>query len=220
MNANLLYLLLAILVTASITDIHAYRKGHFDRRKFNRTNVVFTSIITTKLAIQNNVKCVLFQRLVSDEIHNKISVCNNFESQLHLHCNHLHNPLSVIDLAVDESDTNAEIDEFHNNDPRDTMDIYSEYDIEQLCSLTKSLGQYYAGNCMRNSSQSFDNHPNEDEVIENLVNEDDVNSAFGQMSFDNHPDENENIENHDNVPGDTVDISSDALANSITSFDQ
>ncbi|CAH8601161.1 unnamed protein product [Schistosoma bovis] len=114
MNANLLHLLLAIVVTASITDIHAYRKGHFDR---------------------------------------------------------------------------------HYNDPRDTMDISSEYDIEQLCSLTDSLVQYYEGNCMRNTSQ--------------FVNEDDVKSAYDGTSFDNHPGENEVIENHDNVPDGTVDISTD-----------
>ncbi|CAH8291035.1 unnamed protein product [Schistosoma haematobium] len=111
------------------------------------------------------------------------------------------------DLAVDESDTNAGMNDFdaeHNegnresneinyNDPRDTMDISSEYDIEQLCSITDSLVKYYEGNCMRNTSQ--------------FVNEDDVNSAFGEMSFDNHPGENEVIENHDNVPVNTVDIS-------------
>ncbi|CAH8607449.1 unnamed protein product [Schistosoma haematobium] len=113
------------------------------------------------------------------------------------------------DLAVDESDTNAGMNDFdaeHNegnresneinyNDPRDTMDISSEYDIEQLCSITDSLVKYYEGNCMRNTSQ--------------FVNEDDVNSAFGEMSFDNHPGENEVIENHDNVPVNTVDISTD-----------
>ncbi|CAH8601115.1 unnamed protein product [Schistosoma bovis] len=91
MNANLLHLLLAIVVTASITDIHAYRKGHFDR-------------------------------------------------------------------PADESDTNTGINDLHYNDPRDTMDISSEYDIEQLCSLTDSLVQYYEGNCMRNTSQ-YDNVP-------------------------------------------------------------
>ncbi|CAH8601176.1 unnamed protein product [Schistosoma bovis] len=105
MNANLLHLLLAIVVTASITDIHAYRKGHFDRP--------------------------------ADE-----SDTNT----------------GINDLHDEYNEGNRESSEINYNDPRDTMDISSEYDIEQLCSLTDSLVQYYEGNCMRNTSQ-YDNVP-------------------------------------------------------------
>ncbi|CAH8598204.1 unnamed protein product [Schistosoma curassoni] len=144
MNANPLHLLLAIVVTASITDIHAYRKGHFDR-------------------------------------------------------------------PADESDTNPGMNDFHYNDPRDKMDISSEYDIEQLCSLKDSLVQYYEDNCMRSNSQSFDNHPGENEVIENHLDVHiqhmctviynffyfQIQQCMGKssQSFDNHPGENEVIEN-------------------------
>ncbi|CAH8601084.1 unnamed protein product [Schistosoma bovis] len=147
MNANLLHLLLAIVVTASITDIHAYRKGHFDRP--------------------------------ADE-----SDTNT----------------GINDLHDEYNEGNRESSEINYNDPRDTMDISSEYDIEQLCSLTDSLVQYYEGNCMRNTSQ--------------FVNEDDVKSAYDGTSFDNHPGENEVIENHDNVPDGTVDIST-AIGNAL-----
>ncbi|CAH8580244.1 unnamed protein product [Schistosoma intercalatum] len=142
MNANLLHLLLAIVVTARITDIHAYRKGHFDRPV--------------------------------DERDAKEGI-NDFDDE------------------YDEG--NRESNEIKYNDPRDKMDISSEYDIEQLCSITDSLEQYYEGNCMSSNSQ--------------IVNEDDVKSAHDEMSFDNHPDESEVIENHDNVPDGTVDISTD-----------
>ncbi|CAH8593364.1 unnamed protein product [Schistosoma guineensis] len=142
MNANLLHLLLAIVFTATITGIHAYRTGDLDRPV--------------------------------DESDANEGI-NDFDSE------------------YDEE--NRESNEIIYNDSRDTMDISSEYDIEQLCSLTDSLEQFYEGNCMGNTNQ--------------FVNEDDVNSAFGEMSFDNHPGENEVIENHDNVPDDTVDISTD-----------
>ncbi|CAH8598045.1 unnamed protein product [Schistosoma margrebowiei] len=148
-------------------------------------------LIVQLILTDNNVKRVLFLRLVSDEIHNKISVFNNFENQLHLHCNHLHKLLSVNDLAVNESDTNAGINAF--NDPGDIDDISPVLDSETLCTVFIKLKQMYEGNCMNNSSVA--------------VGENDVNSEFDQMSFINRPGQNDVTDNHDNVPGVTEDIS-------------
>ncbi|CAH8607432.1 unnamed protein product [Schistosoma haematobium] len=99
MNANLLRLLLAIVVTVTNTDIHAYRKGRFDRPvDESDTNAGMNDF---------------------DAEHNE----GNRESN---EINNLANRESDFDRPVDESDTNAGMNDFdaeHNEGNRESNEI-------------------------------------------------------------------------------------------------